>query len=170
MNNQSHAGFTLIELTIYGGLLGILLVILSQFFIAILTVQMVSNADTAVEQDGKYILVRTAYDLRRAKAITFPALGQSAATISATINESGVDTTYQYARINSNLILTVGAVSAQLNSDATNVSNFTVTRLGNSGQVPSAKDTAKISFTVQSKAVTSSGPIQTQYQTTVSLR
>lgn len=160
----------MIELAIYAGLLGILLVILSEFFIAIVNVQLVSNADTAIDQDGKYMLARMSYDFKRAKAILAPALGQSAATASATIADAGTDYTYRYALIDSNLILTVGAASSRLNSDGTRLANFSVTRIGNSEQNTSAKDTLRISFTLQSIASTSSGVNEVPYQTTVSLR
>ena len=171
MIGKNDHGFTLIELAIYGGLLGILLVILSEFFVALLNVQLVSSADTAVDQDGKYIVARMSYDFKRAKAILAPSLGQAAATVSATINDAGTDYTYRYALTNTNLLLTVGASAATpLNSDATKVTSFSVSRIGNSGQSGSAKDTLQISFTLQSVASTSSGRNQAQYQTTVSLR
>lgn len=161
----------MIELAIYGGLLGILLVMLSEFFVSLLNVQVVSNADTSIDQDGKYIMARMSYDVKRAKAILSPSLGQTAATMSATITDSGTDYTYRYALTNTNLFLTVGAgAPVQLNSDGTKVTNFSVSHIGNSGQISGAKDTLQISFVLQAVATASSGLNHAQYQTTVSLR
>lgn len=167
---QLNKGYTLIELVVYMGLLGILLVILSQFFIATLNVQLISQADSAVEQDGAYLLARITYDLHRAAAITSPSLGQTVATLSATIVDAGVNTSYQYTVNQNNMMLTIGGNAVQLNSDQSDVSNFTLTRVGNSGQSTQAKDTVRVGFTVKSKAITSSGVQKSDYQTTVSLR
>lgn len=168
--DRTKHGYTLIELVVYMGLLGILLVILSQFFIAALNVQLVSKADTAVEQDGAYILARVTYDLRRATTVSQPSLGQTVATLSAIIADSGVNNAYQYALDDENLVLTIAGSPSQLNSDQSSISNFSLTRIGNSGQSATAKDTIQVGFTVQSKAITSSGAQSLDYKTTVSLR
>src|SRR3989344_6301854 len=65
-------GFTLIELIIYMGLLVILLSVLTSIFMSSLDVQLESQANSAVEQDGSYILSRLAYDIHRAEAISIP--------------------------------------------------------------------------------------------------
>ncbi len=163
-------GYTLIELVVYMGLLGMLLVILSQFFIAALNVQLVSKADTAVEQDGAYLLARITYDLRRAATLTQPSLGQTVATLSATIVDNGVNNSYQYAVNGGDMVLTIAGNAVQLNSDQSTISNFSLTRIGNSGQSVTAKDTVRVGFTVQSNAITSAGAQSLDYQTTVSLR
>ncbi len=163
-------GYTLIELAVYMGLLGMLLVILSQFFIAALNVQLVSKADSAVEQDGAYLLQRLTYDLHRATNVTQPSLGQTVATLSATIVDSGVSHSYVYTVNGENMVLTIAGSPVQLNSDQSTISNFSLSRIGNSGQSQTAKDTIRVAFTVKSKAITSSGAQSLDYQTTVSLR
>lgn len=168
--NNFRRGYTLIELVVYMGLLGMLLVILSQFFVAALNVQLVSKADTAVEQDGAYLLARLTYDLRRAATVSQPSLGQTVATFSGIIADSGVNTVYQYSVNDGNMMLAIAGSAVQLNSDESSISNFSLTRIGNSGQSATAKDTLRVGFTVQSKAITSSGAQSLDYQTTVSLR
>ena len=168
--NRTQQGYTLIELVVYMGLLGILLVILSQFFIAALNVQLVSKADTVVEQDGAYVLARLTYDLRRAITVTQPSLGQTVATLSATIIDEGVNTLYTYTIEGDAMMLDRAGEDVRLNSDQSSITNFSLTRIGNSGQSPTAKDTIRVGFTVQSKAITSSGAQSLDYQTTVSLR
>ena len=166
----TQKGYTLIELVIYMGLLGMLLVILSQFFIGALNVQLVSKADSAVEQDGAYLLQRLTYDLHRATAVTQPSLGQTVATLSATIVDSGVNNSYIYTIDGENMMLTIAGSPVQLNSDQSTISNFSLSRIGNSGQLQTAKDTIRVAFTVKSKAITSSGAQSLDYQTTISLR
>lgn len=167
---SSEKGFTLIDLAIYSGLLGILLVILSELFISIVQLQLSSGAQGAVEQNGAYILSRTTYDLRRATLVTLPVLGGTTATLSASIADGGIEVPYRYELENQNLILTVGSETTQLNSSDTEVADFLVTKVGNSGQIATARDTIVIGFTVRSKGVTSAGQKERQYRTTVSLR
>lgn len=167
---QKNAGFTLIELALYGGLLSILLLILTQFFIAILQVQLVSQSDSALQQDSKYIVERMTYDVRRMKSLSLPALGQSVATISGVIADPGGDASYTYRVQNEQLSLTIDGVVTQLNSDQTYVSSFTASRIGNSGQISGAKDTVRLVFTLVAAATPSSGPKTLNTQTTISLR
>lgn len=167
---SSEKGFTLIDLAIYSGLLGILLVILSELFISIVQLQLSSGAQGAVEQNGAYILSRTTFDLRRATRVALPLLGETTATLSASIADGGIEVPYRYELENHNLILTVGSETSQLNSADTEVADFTVTKVGNSGQLITARDTIIVGFTIKSKGVTSSGQKERQYRTAVSLR
>jgi len=162
-------GFTLIELTIYGGLLGILLVILSEFFVTIVGTQLKTNVDAAINYDSAYLLARTTYDIRRAVAIQSPLVGATASALIMTVEDGGTDKTYQYAVENGNLMLTVDSQITQLNSSNSAVRNFSVTRIGNSASQPSAKDTVGVQFTLESVASVS-GEIGRQFSTTVSLR
>lgn len=165
-----NQGFTLIDLAIYSGLLGILLVILSEIFISIVQLQLSSSSQGAVEQNGAYILSRVTYDIRRASSISSPALGQTVATFSAVIDDSGTPVTYTYGIQNENLILSIGSSDAQLNSSDARITDFSVKKISNSGQSGTAKDTVQVSFTVHSRGVVSASLKERQYQTTVSLR
>lgn len=138
-----HTGFSLIDLTIYGALLGILLVILSQFFITIISSQRTNTAQSALEQDATYILTRMTYDVRRANAITTPSYGATAGTLALTI----AGQTYTYALSDGDMYLTVGASTEKLNSQDVYVSAFSVSGTGNSGVVAGAKDEVDITMT-----------------------
>ncbi len=170
VTHKRQHGFTLIDLTIYSGLLGILLVILSEIFISVVQLQLSSRSQGAVEQNGAYILSRITYDIRRASSITSPVLGETVATFSSVLSESGNNVPYIYDIQNQNLILSIGSVVSQVNSSDTRVRDFSVTRIGNSGQNALAKDTIQVSFTVFSIGETSHGLKERQYHTVVSLR
>ncbi len=166
---RRDSGFTLIELTMYGGLLGILLVILSEFFVTIVGTQLKTSVDAAMNYDSAYLLARTTYDIRRSVAIQSPAVGASASALVLTVEDGGTDKTYQYAVTNGNLMLTIDSQTTQLNSSNSAVTDFSVTRIGNSASNPSAKDTVGVQFTLGAVASVS-GDRERRFSTTVSLR
>lgn len=167
---QVQNGFTLIELAIYGGLLGILLTIMSQFFVTTMQLKTVTDNETAIQMDGRYILSRLSYDIQRASSITIPATGQSGTTLSAIITENGTDINYLYTVINQDLLLTAGTVSAVLNSTGSRIADFSLSRVGNSGTISGAKDTIKVQLTVEGAATTSSGRESHTFNTSIGLR
>lgn len=167
---NNNKGFTLIELTIYSGLLGILLVILSEFFVTIMNLQLKLTSTSTIEQDGQYILARSTYDVRRASTIQSPLVGATGASFTMTVNEDGTDKTYQYDVQNENLTLTIDTQSTQLNSDKLVVSDFSVSRIGNSGSIAGAKDSLQLLFSLAPKATPSGGSSTEQFGTTISLR
>ena len=65
--------FTIIELLIYMGLLAGLITILGTVLSQVIDVQLESQAISAVEQDGRFILARLNYDLHRVASVTTPA-------------------------------------------------------------------------------------------------
>ena len=143
-------GFTLVELLIYMGLMAAFLTVLTSIFLSALDVQTQSEATSSVEDDGRYILSRLVYDIHRASSVTVPASnGQTANSLSLNVG------TYTLSggklQING---------SDNLNSYATTLSSFSVTRLGNSG----GKPTLTISFSLKDNSETKT------YQTTVSMR
>src|SRR3990172_1905169 len=91
---RRRTGFTLIEIIIYMALLSIFLLTLTDIFVSILDVQLESDATSAVEQDGRFILSRISYYIPRATDIsTPPQIGQTRSNLIMTI--AGV-TTYEY--------------------------------------------------------------------------
>jgi prepilin-type N-terminal cleavage/methylation domain-containing protein len=156
-------GFTLVELLIYIGLFSILLVILTNIFVAIIDSRLESEATTNVEEDGKYIVNRLTYDLRRAQSISTPS-SRGTQTNSLQIAIDG--TSYNYALQNNNLILTTGSDTLQLNSYGSKISNITFLRVGNLG----GKDTIQIQFTIQSVTLQHNRTEQRTIKTTVGLR
>ena len=142
-------GFTIVELLIYMVIVGILLTVLGGILISTLDVQTDSQSTSVVEADGRFLLARLGYDVHRASSLTTPNLvliidGQ----------------TYTYAVVNSVLQLTTPSGSSHLTSPGVQVTDFSVTRLGNPSGIP----TAQIKFTL------TNGRETRNYQTTVGLR
>ena len=143
-------GFTLIEILIYMGLMAALIIVLTNVFVTVLETQLESSSTSVVEIDGRYLLPRLIYDIHQAANITTPATaGQT--TVSLTLN------THSYS-VSDGVLYIDG--TDRLNSIDTQISNFSVTRIGNSV----ANDTLQISFTLTSLSQSQN------YQTSVSLR
>jgi prepilin-type N-terminal cleavage/methylation domain-containing protein len=156
-------GFTLIELSIYMGILAILLLVLTNFFMSALDLQLGSQATSAVEQDSRFILNRLSYDITNADSLTTPA-NPGNQTNSLTIVKNG--TNYTYALNETNLTLTDGSGTNALNSPGSLISNLTFQRIGYTG----GKPTVQIKFTITSLAKNKTGQESENFQTTISLR
>jgi type II secretory pathway component PulJ len=167
--------FTLIELIIYIGLFSTVLVILTQIITSTLNVQLESQSMSSVEQDGRYILSRFSYDIPRATSITRPTAleygNNSINELKITIN--GV--TYHYYLNNGNLMLDYPpAISVQLNSFDTTISNLYFTRFDSRNPTPTTSvanlDEIQINFVLASKSQSKSGPQTRNFETTLGLR
>lgn len=165
-----QTGFTLIELILYIGLLSSLIVVMSQIFIAILNVKIESGSVSVVQQDGTYIASRIAYDVHRASKILSPLVGQTGSVLSLDIVENGVDKTYQYSVSGSALVLSDGTNTDVLEGSRSAISQFSVTRTGNSATIANAKDTVDISFTITSNYVLSHTADSMRYRFAAGLR
>lgn len=141
--------FTIVELIIYMGLLSILLVIITNIFLSVLDMQTESESTSIVQIDARYILSRLSYDIHRASAVS-----TDGGSLVLTVDGSP----FTYAI--SNGILTLSGT--QLTSYPTQISNFSVVRLGNLGI--NAKPSIKISFTLSDQAESQS------YQSTIGIR
>ena len=91
--NIQRAGFTLVELLLYMGLLTVFLTGLTTLFVASLETQLEGQAVSIVAQEGQYLLQRLEYDVYRADAITSPAPGNSGSSLVLSIG--GQTYTYQ---------------------------------------------------------------------------
>ncbi len=167
---KKYRGFTLLELVIYIGLLGTFLVVMSQVFIAILGTKLHSDSSAGVAQDGAYMLARLSYDIHRASRIVSPVLGDSDSTLILEATESGAVRTYTYTLTNGLLMLSDGINSDRINGGGTTISQFVVTRIGNSDTIPNAKDTLRIALTEESTYTRSSGTETMTFQTAIGLR
>lgn len=155
-------GFTIVELLMFMGLVTVLLGILTSIFLTAIDVQLSSQSASVVEQDGRYLLSRFAYDIHRATSVSAPALGETANQLSLVIDGD----TFTYTVSGGKLQLTTGAGTAALSGLETTVSGFTVTRIGNAG----GKHTLNISFTTTGTG-TSTQPAETRsYQVGIGLR
>lgn len=161
----TKSGFTMVELLLYMGLLGIFMTVLTTMFTSVLDVQLESEAVSSVAQDGRYLLSRLTYDIHRANSIIAPVnLGEPSST-SLSLNIDGVVTSYTIT--NGNLVMSNDNGNNNLNGFDTEVSGLTVTRLGNSG----GKNTLTLEFTLTGKAIRPGNNLETKtYQTTIGLR
>lgn len=158
-----NKGFSLVELLIYIGLLTILMTILTRMFTSITDVQLSSEATGAVEEDGRYIYTRFAYDVGRASSVVTPAsLGSQSSTLTILID--GVANTYSLS--SGNLMLANGQGAQQLNSVGSTISNLTFERLGN----VNGKDSIQVNYTVSSTTQQVNGQDTKNIQTTIALR
>jgi len=164
--------FTLVELLVFMGIFAILIVVLTQIFLSALNVQLESQATSSVQQDGRYILARLAYDINRAKNITEPVTpGTSSHQLQLTIEGSN----YKYAAISGNLLtLTVDTgTPIQLNSFQTTISNISdlnFKRVGAGSTNGTTKDSIQINFTLTSSSKSQSGAEVKKFQTTAGVR
>ena len=156
------SGFTLIELLIYEGILAIFLIVLTDILVTSLNVQLESQAASAVDRDGPYLLDRLAYDVRRSQAIIQPNTdGTSQNVLELMIGGN----TYTYSTASGNLTLAIASQSAvPLNSYDTQISQVNFLRLGNSG---GNLDTIQINLTLTSPTSLSSESEVRSFTTTV---
>lgn len=160
---RKSSGFTLIELVLYMGLFVGFLLIMADVFLATLDVQAESEASSAVQQDGRYILARLIYDAGRAQELVQPAnLGQEAPVVQLLIDGS----VFTYGPTGENLVLIGPDGTNILNSSESKVTGFTVQRLGDT----SGKPTLRLHYTVTSTVKRNKGPETQTFQTTIGLR
>lgn len=130
-------GFTMVEMLMVMGIMGFLVVILSQVFGSILTMKLRSQATSAVAQDSRYLITRLSYDISRASAITVPNSTTMVLTISGTA--------YTYTLSGSTLTLAVGGGASQvLNGVGTKITALSFTKLTDLG----SKSNVQISLTI----------------------
>lgn len=146
-----QTGFTLIEILVVMGILSTFLLILTTIMVESLDVQAQSESYSAVTQEGRYVMARLNYDIKRSSAITTPAsLGGSGASLVMTVNS----TTFTYAVSGNMLQLTDGSGTANLTDGDTVISGLNFQRIGNTG----GKDTIRYTFTLTSNVTKVSGP------------
>lgn len=126
-------GFTIIEMTIYIGLMSILILVLTRIFISALDTQVESESVTNVQQDGRFILARLNYDISLASSINTPAsMGAQENSISLVRNGQ----TITYSLTNGDLIRTDSQGSARINYENVDVEQASFQRIGNTGGKP----------------------------------
>lgn len=157
------AGFTIVELLIFFGLTSIFLTVLTDIFVSIFDVKRESEATSAVDQDGRFILQRLIYDVSRATAITTPSsFGGNAESLVLTVG--GDVYTYDLSGNILNLANNSGAM--RVNSSQTNVSNLEFERIGDGVD----NETIRLSFTLSSVVERNSGSEVRNFQTTIGRR
>lgn len=162
---NKNKGFTLLELIIYFALLAIILLILINIFVFMLDLKLSSQANSSIEQDGRFILSRLGYDVNRAGSITTPTNAGTSSSLSIVI----CSTTYTYQMSGTDLTITTSddpTHSYPLNASDDTVSNLVFTRIGSN----SGKDTVKAIFTLSSKSIVNTRNVTLNFDTTVGLR
>lgn len=163
MKTSTNRGTTIVELTLYMGLLTIFIVILFNLFSQILSTQTRSTAVSLVQTNGNFLLTKLAHDINQADAIITPAsIGSSGTTMVLRIGTTNAT----YTINNNRLLLTDSAGSYNLNDVDTTISNFLVTRLGNTDGKPGIK----LYFTVTSNVVDNTSIKSKDYQTFAVIR
>lgn len=156
---NSSSGFTIVELLISMGLLSFLLISITSIFTASLEVQLRSEATSGRQEDAQYILTRIFYDVNQATAISAPfTINAQQNSLSLTINGQ----TWTYSLVNGNLVLTNPAGTFQLNGYLTQVTAFTVKRVGNT----TGKASIEIALSVGSRISGSPGSSVISFTTT----
>lgn len=160
-NNQK--GATLIEITIYIFLLLVFITILTETFVSVLDIQKETESTSSISQDATYITSRFIYDISNSQDIILPnSLGIPNNSLQILLDSND----YTYALNGVNLILTNLLGSFQLNSFATQVSNLSFIRLGNSG----GKNNIQVSFRLTSTTKQAFGQENQDYQFVVGTR
>lgn len=152
-------GFTLIELIIYMALLAAFLLILTSIFVSVLDIRVGSQAVSSVDQDGRFILSRLAYDINRASAVSLP----NSTTMTLSIGGQS----YTYSIVSSNLQLAAPTSTDNLNGSGTTISGLNIQRVANTG---GREETFQIVFTLTSVNQKQSGPEVRNFQTTIGRR
>ncbi|MCX6704387.1 MAG: hypothetical protein NTZ07_02975 [Candidatus Woesebacteria bacterium] len=162
-NRKAGAGFTIVELLIYMGLMSIFLVVLMGIFTSALKTKLASESTSGISQDSRYILSKLSYDVNNADSVTSPALGITGTSLQIVASGSVIT----YATVSGNLTRTVGGVSTNLNGNDTQLDSISFKNIGN----PGGKPTIQVVYTVRSKIIIQGGGTEAQtINTTVGTR
>ncbi len=161
---KNYRGFTLIELIMSLGILSILIGVLTTLFGQILDTSLDSRATSGVDQDGKFIIARIAYDMQRASDIVTPSAPGSITSPTLTIKVNSIDYTYDVSGGNLRIANNFGVNN--LNSTTTQVSDLTFQRLG----IGNTTDTVQMKFKLTSKIKETSGTEAKSFQTTLGMQ
>lgn len=133
MKSLGNKGVTIVELIIYLGLSTIMLVILSQLFVAILEESVKVQNYSSVQTDGRYVLGRLKMQLNNADSVSVPAnLGDSSGEL--ILAQSGI--TYHYYVTNQQLYLNDGTGDYLVSDPDTQITDVLFTRTGNADGKP----------------------------------
>jgi len=162
MKNKTK-GFTLLELSIYMGLLMIMLSVLTQIFFSILDAKADTQAVASTQQDGKFLISRFNYDIKRADSIATP---QNAGEITSFLTLFIDGEQYDYSVIDGNLFLNREGINYKVNGYNTEITQLNFQKIG----INSESQTVKVTLEIKSRTA-ERGDSETEYlQTTIGLR
>lgn len=166
---ESQKGTSLIELILYFSLLGIVLIIATDIMLRTSEFSLEASRKNDLQDDGRFIMSRFSYDIRRADGIATPTnIGDVSPTLILTTGSQ----TLTYSLVGTNLDLQeetgppVNIRNANINSILTKVNSISFERLGNIN----GKHTIKISFVLEGSQGQKGGPEQKTFATVVSQR
>lgn len=163
LSTNINKGFTLVEMLLYGAILMMFLTVLTALFSSLIELQLSSESNTSLAQDGRYIFSRLSYDVGRASDIILPAsAGGTGTTLHITISGSS----QVYSVVGGNLTVTNSSGTYTLNSSGTSVSGLTVRRLGNTG----GKQSVQVLYTITSRTTREYGVESRTFQSAFALR
>lgn len=93
MKKLSPAGFTLVELLLYVSIASIILLITSLFLFTLLESRIKNQTIAEVEQQGLQVMQLVTQTARNSEAITSPAVGTSASSLTLDVVAAGSDPT-----------------------------------------------------------------------------
>lgn len=166
---SSKKGTSLIELILYFSLLGLVLIIATDIMIRTSEFSLEAGSKNNLQDDGRFIISRLSYDIRRSDSITIPSnIGDASSTLFITVSTDTVN--YSLVGTNLNLEEQTGPPTriqnANVNSTNTNVTSVSFERLGNTN----GKHTIKISIELENSQAQKGGPEQKTFETVVSQR
>jgi len=155
-------GYSIVEVIIYIGMLSVFMAVLTGIFVSTIDAKLESESISAIEQDGRFIIAKLAYDINRAQSIETPALGTTGNTLQITVDSLAES----FALSNGKLQITKSNNTDDLNGHDTTISNLTFQRLGNIN----GKNSIKMTFTITSITQRATGPETKAFQTTLAIR
>lgn len=161
--SSGSAGFTLVEMLLYMGLVLVFLVVISNVFVSILENQRENIGRSAVVEQGQFLIARLSYDLAEAEVVTTPATpGDQAAQV--VLTQAGQTVTYAIA--DGLLQRTHNGQTLALHTNDITIDTFQVTRVGTVDGTP----TFRIVLTINAVAPTTPATKTRTFTTTVGLR
>ena len=158
---MNSKGTTLIELMIYTALLGTVLATLYQFFVQVSYQRINQVVQAEIYSNGRRLLFDFQQEIKKASVITQPNLDEN----SGTLNLDNGNVIYAVDE-QGRLTKTEDTATNFLTDKEVIVQELIFTHLGPSTDSP----TLQISFTLQGKHLSESGPKQETFQTSVTLR
>ncbi|MCJ7740757.1 hypothetical protein MUP32_05615 [Candidatus Microgenomates bacterium] len=155
-------GYSIIEVIIYIGMLSVFITVLTGIFVSTIDAKLESESISDIEQDGRFIVAKLAYEINRAQNIETPALGITGNTLQITVDSLAES----FALANGKLHITKSDNTYDLNGHGTAISNLTFQRLGNIN----GKNSIKMTFIITSTTQRVTGPETKTFQTTLAIR
>lgn len=126
-SKHSNSGFTLIELMIYIGILGVVLVFSSGFFWNITLGYIKENSREELQQNARFIFTKMTQEIREASRVITPSLGEELNFLELENSETGL-VSFNMDKEGS-ILMTRGKQSFELNSERVIVKNLKFRRL-----------------------------------------